>query len=179
MGRAIGGEALKILNSTVCRGDLMLKFVSRRVKLKLKPIPETTDKDVAMLEARLRETSGGEAENIKFKLLLAKFFNLVRSLFPFGIADVEIQGFRIGGFVAVLLPGEIFVDLGLMIKSYSKADLTMVIGCANEVLGYVPTDEAFDEGGYEVNFPVCIVERDSGRLLVETAYKIIDDLLEM
>jgi len=178
MGRAIGGEALKILNSRVCREDLTLKFVSRRVKLKLKPVPEVTDKDIAILEAKLREASGSETENIKFKLLSARFFNLVRSLFPSGTADVEVQGFRIGGFVAILLPGEIFVDLGLMIKSYSKADLTMVIGCANEVLGYVPTEEAFDEGGYEVNLPVCIVERDSGRLLVETAYKIIDDLLK-
>jgi neutral ceramidase len=179
MGRAIGGEALKVLNSTVCRGDLTLNFVSKRVKLKLKPIPEVTDKDIVMLEAKLKEASGKEAENIKFKLLSAKFFNLVRSLFPSGIADVEIQGFRIGGFLAILLPGEVFVDLGLMIKSYSKADLTMVIGCANEVLGYVPTEEAFNEGGYEVNLPVCIVERDSGRLLVEAACNIIDELLKI
>lgn len=177
MGRAIGGEAIKILNSVECRDDLTLSFAYRKVRLKLKSIPEITEEEIATLRAKLKETSGKEAEEIKFKLLTAKSFKLIRTMFPYGFADVEVQGFRIGSFVAVLLPGEVFVDLGLAIKSYSKADVTMVVGCSNDMLGYIPTEEAFEEGGYETNLPVCIVERDAGKKLVETACSVIDDLL--
>ncbi|MBS7649027.1 MAG: neutral/alkaline non-lysosomal ceramidase N-terminal domain-containing protein [Candidatus Bathyarchaeia archaeon] len=178
MGRAIGGEALKILNSTVCREELPMSLASRRIKLKLKSIPSVSDEDIIALATKLKAASGRDAEDIKFKLLSSRFYNLIRTQFPSHIAEVEIQGFRIGDFLAILLPGEIFVDLGLMIKSYSQADVTMVIGCANELLGYVPTEDAFDEGGYEVNLPVCIVERYAGKLLVEAAQGVIDELLK-
>ncbi|MEM2026675.1 MAG: neutral/alkaline non-lysosomal ceramidase N-terminal domain-containing protein [Candidatus Bathyarchaeia archaeon] len=176
MGRAIGGEALKILNSIECRNDLSLFTAYRRIKLKLKPIPEVTEEEINALKAKLKEAGIKETEEIKFKLLTANFLKLVRTIFPNGFADVEVQGFRIGNFAAVLLPGEVFVDLGLAIKSYSRADVMMVVGCSNEVLGYIPTEEAFDEGGYETNFPVCIVERDAGKKLVEAACRVIDDL---
>ncbi|MEM2167982.1 MAG: hypothetical protein QXR74_06455, partial [Candidatus Bathyarchaeia archaeon] len=179
MGRAIGGEAIKVLNSVECREDLSLSVAHRDVQLKLRPIPEVTEEEVAALREKLKGAGGREAEEIKFKLLTAKFLRLVHTIFPHGFADVEVQGFRIGNFVAVLLPGEVFVDLGLMIKSRSKADVTMVVGCSNELLGYVPTEEAFDEGGYEVNFPVCIVEREASRELVEAACRVIDDLFSL
>jgi hypothetical protein len=42
----------------------------------------------------------------------------------------------------------------------------------------MPTEEAFDEGGYEVLPPVCLVEREGGKILVETAYAVINDLLK-
>lgn len=178
MGRAIGGEAVKILNSIECRGDLTLSLAYKRVKIGLRPIPEVTDDHIAALEEKLERASGKEAGELRFKLLSAKYLKFLKSIFPSGFADVEVQGFRIGNFVAVLLPGEVFVDLGLMIKSNSKADVTMVVGCANSLLGYVPTEKAFDEGGYEVNFPVCIVERSSGKVLVEAACEVIDSLFK-
>lgn len=177
MGRAIGGEAIKILNSVVCREDYTLALASRIVRLKLRPIPEYRDEDIRVLEAKLKDVSGRDAEDIKFRLFVMKLSNLIRRTFPSDVIDVEVLGFRIGGLVAVILPGEIFVDLGLRIKGHSRADATMVIGCANEVIGYVPTEEAFDEGGYEANLPVCILERGSGEQLTEAANKVIDELL--
>lgn len=177
MGRAIGGEAVKILNSVKCQDDLALSIAYRKVQLKLRSIPEVAEEEIDALKVKLKEAGGKEAEEIKFKLLTANFLKLIHTMFPHGFAEVEVQGFRIGSFVAVLLPGEVFVDLGLAIKSYSRTDVTMVVGCSNEMLGYIPTEEAFDEGGYETNFPVCIVERNAGKKLVEIACKVIDDLL--
>ncbi|MBS7606857.1 neutral/alkaline non-lysosomal ceramidase N-terminal domain-containing protein [Candidatus Bathyarchaeota archaeon] len=177
MGRAIGGEAIKILNSVVCREDYALALANRTVRLKLKPIPEYRDEDIKALETKLKDASGREAEDIKFRLFVMKLSNLIHRTFPSNTIDVEVQGFKIGGLVAVILPGEIFVDLGLRVKEHSRADVTMVIGCAKEVIGYVPTEEAFDEGGYEVNLPVCIVERGSGEQLIEAANEVIDELL--
>jgi hypothetical protein len=130
------------------------------------------------LEANLKAASGKEADEIRFKILTARFMNVIRNLFPSGVAEVDVQGFRIGDLIIVALPGELFVDLGLRIKTHYKYGPTMVVGCANEVLGYIPTEEAIDEGGYEVLPPVCFVERGCGKNLVETACAVIDDLLK-
>lgn len=62
----------------------------------------------------------------------------------------EIQAIRVGDAALVALPGEIFVELGLAIKEASPFPCTFVVGYANDNLGYIPTEEAFAEGGYEV-----------------------------
>jgi hypothetical protein len=63
--------------------------------------------------------------------------------------ETEIQLVRIGDFLIVGLPGEIFVEFGLAIKASSSFRSTAVVGLANDILGYIPTESAFDEGGYE------------------------------
>jgi hypothetical protein len=63
--------------------------------------------------------------------------------------EVEIQVFRVGATAIIALPGEFFVEFGLAIKKASPAQLTMVVGLANGSVGYVPTYEAFRQGGYE------------------------------
>jgi hypothetical protein len=61
----------------------------------------------------------------------------------------EVQVFRIGDLAVVGLPGEFFVEYGLEIKKLSPARVTFVVGLANGCVGYVPTPEAFAQGGYE------------------------------
>ena len=64
--------------------------------------------------------------------------------------DAEVQAFRLNRDVAlVLLPGEIFVELGLAIKAASPFEHTLVIELSNDNPAYVPTEKAFEEGGYE------------------------------
>jgi neutral ceramidase len=63
--------------------------------------------------------------------------------------ETEIQVLRIGGLALVALPGEIFVSLGQAVKADSPFPLTTVVGLANDYVGYVPTREAFGQGGYE------------------------------
>jgi hypothetical protein len=63
--------------------------------------------------------------------------------------ETELQVMRIGDFALVALPGEIFVEFGLTIKAESPFDTVAVVGLANDHIGYVPTEEAFRQGGYE------------------------------
>jgi hypothetical protein len=60
----------------------------------------------------------------------------------------EVQAMRIGPVNWVSLPGEPFVETGLVLK---KAGATFVVGYANGWLGYLPIRRAYDEGGYETN----------------------------
>jgi neutral ceramidase len=64
--------------------------------------------------------------------------------------DAEVQVFRLHPDLAiVLLPGEIFVELGLAIKAASPFKHTVVIELSNDNPAYIPTEKAFKEGGYE------------------------------
>jgi hypothetical protein len=61
-----------------------------------------------------------------------------------------VQVLRLGEARIVALPGEIFVEIGLDIKSKVAAKPTFLVSLANGYIGYVCTDEALKEhGGYE------------------------------
>jgi len=63
---------------------------------------------------------------------------------------VEVMAARIGSVGIVALPGEVFCETGLAIKRASPAGHTVVIELANDAAGYLPTREAYEQGGYEV-----------------------------
>jgi neutral/alkaline ceramidase-like enzyme len=63
----------------------------------------------------------------------------------------RLAAIRLGNAVCCLLPGESFIETSLAIREASPWDFTMVVGYAEEWIGYIPTDQAFDNGGYETN----------------------------
>lgn len=64
-------------------------------------------------------------------------------------STTELQVMRIGDLALVGFPGEVFVELGLAIKAESPFVRTAFVSLANDYIGYVPTREAFAQGGYE------------------------------
>lgn len=61
----------------------------------------------------------------------------------------EVQSFQVGDQTIVFLPGEPFVETGLALASLADPHL-LTIGYANDAAGYIPTDDAIGQGGYEV-----------------------------
>ena len=64
----------------------------------------------------------------------------------------EFVGLRLGETAFLFLPGEPFVETGLAIRDQSPFAFTAVVAYAEDAIGYVPTDQAFVEGGYETTF---------------------------
>ncbi len=62
----------------------------------------------------------------------------------------HMQAICLGPLVLVGLPGEVFVEYAHNIEKASPAPHTIVLGYTNGCIGYVPTEAAFAEGGYEV-----------------------------
>ena len=61
-----------------------------------------------------------------------------------------VQVLRLGEAAIVALPGEIFVEIGLKIKSEASASPLFLASLANGYIGYVCTDTALlEHGGYE------------------------------
>ncbi|MCK4881333.1 MAG: hypothetical protein KAS82_11750, partial [Bacteroidales bacterium] len=66
--------------------------------------------------------------------------------------DVEIRltTFRIGHLVLAGISGEVMNEIGTEIKKQSPCKNTVIITHCNGSSGYICTDKAFTEGGYEV-----------------------------
>lgn len=62
---------------------------------------------------------------------------------------VEVQVISVGSVAFVGIPGEPFVELGLRIINESPFPDTYVLELANGNIGYITTEKAFNEGGYE------------------------------
>ncbi len=66
------------------------------------------------------------------------------------VLRIEVSAARVGDTAIVSVPGEVFVEIGLAIRQNSPFPRTMIIGLANDYIGYVPTVEQANAGGYEV-----------------------------
>lgn len=89
--------------------------------------------------------------------------------------DAEVQVVRLHQDLAiVLLPGEVFVELGLAIKQASPFKHTLVIELSNDNPAYIPTEKAFKEGSYEtVNSRIA---PGGGERLVAEALRLLKAL---
>ena len=181
MGVAIGCEAVKVLCSASSRLDVKVATAKKCLELRVRRLPEFSEEEIEEIKVRyrdlLRRGKADEALKVGWRLRTMEFTRRLREEFPGGIVKTEIQAIRVGGLVIVALPGEPMVEIGLAIKSSSKADVTAVVGYSNDALGYLPTNRAFDEGGYEVSLPVCIVDRGAEEKIVSTALSLVDEVL--
>lgn len=89
---------------------------------------------------------------------------------------VIVQAIRIGDFAIVGFPFETFVEIGLDIKKRSPFPLTMVVGLANGRLGYLPTPEQHELGGYETWLGTNKVEKDASVILTNHLLEMLAEL---
>lgn len=65
--------------------------------------------------------------------------------------EVELSCLRIGDVLAAFCPGEPFIEFQLRFKEAVRPTVGMFVGYANGSHGYIPTREAYTEGGYGVD----------------------------
>ena len=87
----------------------------------------------------------------------------------------EATTHRLAAFGLAMMPGEIFVELGLAIKQASPFKTTLVVELANSVeTMYVPTRVAAVGGGYEaIN---SALEPGSGEMLAEAGVRLLREI---
>jgi hypothetical protein len=83
---------------------------------------------------------------------------------------VRLSAIKVGNIIFAGVSGEVFNQIGVKIKEKSPYNYTLVITHCNGSSGYLVTDDAYAEGGYEVN---------STRVKSGAEKGIIDNLLEM
>ena len=97
--------------------------------------------------------------------------------------DLKCWAFRVNDIGICAVNGEPFAELALEVKRRSPLKTQLFLGYSNGCLGYLPTPEAFDEGGMEVNesyqnymLPVPFT-REWGPAVVSNSLSLIDDLV--
>ncbi|MDQ3439528.1 MAG: neutral/alkaline non-lysosomal ceramidase N-terminal domain-containing protein [Planctomycetota bacterium] len=68
-----------------------------------------------------------------------------------GFHDIELQAVRIAGVTILAANGEIFSRFTDDLRRATGEANLFVVGYANNAFGYIPTREAYAEGGYEVD----------------------------
>jgi len=65
------------------------------------------------------------------------------------------------------------VEFALEVKKNAKAAHTVVVGLANDYVGYIPNQEAFRQGGYEIKTAQSSkLSETAGNVLVEEILKL-------
>lgn len=86
----------------------------------------------------------------------------------------EVQALFINDLAWVGIPAEYFVEHGLRIKEGAWPAHALVVSHANGMVGYVPTRQAFERGGYETTFgPTSRLAPEAGDLLADAALALI------
>lgn len=89
------------------------------------------------------------------------------------VLPTKLTAARIGETAFLSFPGEVFVEIGLRIRNRSRFATTMLLGLANDYIGYVPTPKASESGGYEVGASrvgpeAAVILEDAGVELLDT-----------
>lgn len=159
LGQRLAGVVLETLPSIPTTDDLPLSHASRTVHLPFNAYPPPAETAAALTEAQSAldtlEQDGAAVEQVgpaKTRRLYASIRNFYAgeaAALPDGRLPVEIQGFRLGAALFAAVPGELFVEIALRIKSETRHPV-FIMGITNGYVGYLPTREAYRADGYEV-----------------------------
>ena len=91
---------------------------------------------------------------------------------------VEIGAVSVGDVLAISTnPAELFVELGLEIKRRSPIKTTLISELTNGYCGYVPTEAAFEQKGYETHRGVYTsrLTKSAGSTIVELSLEMLKE----
>jgi hypothetical protein len=186
---AILGEAVgDALSDIEWIDDIAVQTAATTTDLPRKRFPEpaVARERVAAAEERLESLRNGDAPRQLVRTAETDWFGATEVL---AIAETqaageleayyrrslpaEVQVIAIGPFLFVAWPGELFVEYGLELKRRvpNAFGVTMANG---ELQGYVVTEEAAAEGGYEASN--ALFHWSSGPILVDTAVELAASL---
>ena len=160
--------------------DATLRVVNEIIELPAKDIPplEGLRADLEHRLAELRETRRtGDDAAIKAAVSRAKKAGIAHwmaRLASEGTVRVGVQGIRVGSVAIIGVPAEPFAEIGVEVKRRSPAEHTLFCGYSNGLTGYVPTAEAFEEGGYETG--ATPFSADAARGMTEACVRVADRL---
>lgn len=126
-----------------------LRMKSANVTLQKGPIPEV--EEIQSLLAKYRQQKKPHTWASRRAMSWAEdALEAVKSERDYSEISLLVQSIRFDGFTVVVLPGEVFAEIGMEIERRIEGDV-LVLGYSNSAeAGYIPVAEQFPLGGYEV-----------------------------
>jgi len=185
LGEILGGAVAKVIPQIQYRRDLQLRCQQAFVDLPRKTFPpvEQAEARLEAAVARLEKLRQSGAPHQQVRTAECDWFGAEETVtLAKAAADgrmeaayaaclpAEIQIIRLGPWAYVAWPGEIFIEYALAVKAH-RPD-TFVISLANgELQGYIVTEQAANEGGYEASN--ALFDHRAGSALVDTTLQML------
>ncbi len=162
----IAAGVLWVWNEMDFASDIPIGAAMQEIVLERKPVPSEADMArVREIEDMARPTMAERAFVRRVTRRMTDVPNQVRTW---------VQALRIGDLGIAAVPGELLVELGLDLKTRSPYSQTMVIELANDSVGYLPTRQSYEEGGYEPE--ASVFAPGCGEQIVDAALRLLEQL---
>lgn len=180
------GAPLGIWAEEQCpEADVAVRLISRDIALPLRPLP---DGEAARREAqhwnaesaRLR-AAGADPVELRAATYRAKRAGMAAAQAAWhreGGGKIELQALRIGPVALTAIPAEPFAETAAAVKAAAPFAHTLFSGYSNGWLGYIPTPQAYDEGGYEVEI-ASLFDREAATVLVAETLATLRELARL
>jgi hypothetical protein len=172
MGMALASEALKIIASMDMNAAKVPEIrVHREVlPLRIRDIPANR---LAEAKAAFANRPLNPPPKVRSEIVHRELILLSAEKEKHPEVAAELMTIRVDEAAIISVPGELFCDLGKRIKAQSDFQPTFVVTLANGCVGYLPTLEAFDGGGYETELA------RSSKLVPEAGNAVVAKAVEM
>ncbi len=159
LGERLGASIVKTAESAEPIPELRIASAIHTVELPLQDPPPIEEAEARVEEQRKALASARESGDppgrTRLHAGLLTWAEEVHELARRGATGLtqafDMQAIRLGPIMVVGLPGEVFIEYAQAMEEASPAVQTVVLGYTNGCIGYVPTEQAFSEGGYEVD----------------------------
>lgn len=150
-GTKLGGYVLDLFDKAVSTGQTGLSFGTKTTSMK-------TKLDPARIPEAQRISDAHKAGRDDLIHPIQKFANYMRVEANRILAlereklyykDAQMCAITFCGMAIAGFPGEMFNEVGVQVRRNSRFPVTMTLAICNGTLGYFPTAEAFEQGGYE------------------------------
>jgi len=165
MGKAIANAALNSLKSQKeLEGELQLLLRSMEIPSE-DILPEAVEREIQSLQKASDPSSVLKSLYIEDRISLhwlgrkiarvyLEWYDEVKTLKEHGVGkvlyDLNIRVLNLGELVLVFLPGEPHALVGKKIKDALLPKVALTVGYADDHLGYIPNEETYRLGGYEI-----------------------------
>jgi hypothetical protein len=187
LGETLGRAVAEAIGKTALESSLELGVRQTQMELPRRVFPPVADAEQKLQRATQKlahlrymgaprqEVRGAEVdwfgaeETLRLARLAAegRLEGVYQSCLP-----AEVQAMKVGPWAFVGWPGEVFVEHALAVKA--QVGDTYVISLANgELQGYIVTEEAAVEGGYEASNSIILPQ--AGRALVDATLRLLDE----
>lgn len=163
-GQRLADDARELLKTMTFRSGAHLGAASTIVRLPFR----------AVTKAEVAGTARGAQRFIDPAIYDRGMPALVERIRREGRSPAEVQALFINDIAFAAIPAEYFVEHGLRIKEMSHPAHALVVGHANGMVGYVPTQAAFRRGGYETTFGAgSHLAPEAGDQLADAAIRLV------
>ena len=181
-GIILGAEVVKAAQTIDTSPDLELRMAKEKVELRSGELPSEDELEEIIIKRKNELGASGREYDSDREITLTwaqDALKMVKLGKKSAIVPVEVQILRLGEIILAGIPGEVFVEIGLGIKEGSPFEHTFVAGYTNGCIGYMPTKEAFQEGGYETHsayrlYGIYPVDQDVAEKMVNSSLKLIE-----